>query len=501
MFDSSKFKRILLIKPNYRCNIADFYFFNLNLPPLNLYYIASYLIDLNVEVAILDAKVNNLSYKQIGKKIKKFNPDVVGITVFVTPAINICNDIAKIIKEINPNCIVVFGGRHPTAEPNGTLKVDEVDIVVRGEGEITFRELILKGSPEKISGISYKSNGKIIQNPDRELIKDFGTIRYPARQLTKNNKYNMLSVRIETVETSRGCPYNCKFCSTPRFNKGVWRPRPIEKIITELKMISQDRKIMDILFVDDNITVNIKRIEMLCEKIIECKKNKEINDFKFFAQIRADSVVKSPQMVKKMAEAGFWAVLIGIESVNEETLKDMRKGFTFKTVLKALKILHDKNIIVLGSMIIGINFNATEEEIRKEITFMKKVDIDKLTANILTPFPGTMMLKELEENNLIVSKDWSKYTLLNPVIKTYQLNPIKLQELLFYSFKEYNYLDNRIRLISRIIKTRGIIFILNPIRFFLLVSSVIKMKILLKKFFGRFKEKSSGINLKLKTML
>ncbi|MHA1660841.1 MAG: B12-binding domain-containing radical SAM protein, partial [Promethearchaeota archaeon] len=247
-------KRILLIKPNYRTKGWDYY--NMDFPPINLTYIASYLIDLNLEVKILDAKVNDLNYAQIKKEIKRFNPDLVGVSVFVSAAINISNDIARIVKEINPNCMVVFGGRHPTFEPDETIGVDEVDFLVRGEGELTFRELIIKGSPENIKGISYKSNGKIIHNPERSLMnkKDYANIRIPMRSLTKLNKYKMFTVRLETVETSRGCPFTCKFCTTHIFNNRSWRSRPVERIITELKMISQNRKITDIFFVDDNLT-------------------------------------------------------------------------------------------------------------------------------------------------------------------------------------------------------------------------------------------------------
>lgn len=478
-------RKILLIKPNSRIINTNIHQARFDAPPLNLTYIASYLADLNVEVEILDAKVKNLSYKQIRKKIEKFKPDIVGISVFLSLTINICYDIAKIVKKINPHCIIVFGGRHPTAIPDETLKIDEVDIVVRGEGELTFRELIIKGSPENVEGVSYKSNGKIIHNPDRELIKDLDKIRYPARSLTKNNRYKMFTMRFETVQTSRGCPYSCKFCYTPIFNKGLWRPRSVENIILELKMISQDRKITDIFFIDDNFAANTERIEKLCERIIESKENKEINDFKFIAQTRVDSIVKSPQMVEKMAKAGFFTVFIGIESANEEILKDIRKGFTFKTVLKALKILHEKNIIIIGNVIIGIDLNSTEKDLIKEINLMKKIDVDGLNFTILIPFPGTPILKELEEKNLVITKDWSKYTYLNPVIKTYQLSPKKLQEILFYSFKRYVYLKKGIRSISRIIKTRGLLYIFNPIRNFSAFFTFLKFNIILRKFLKR----------------
>jgi radical SAM superfamily enzyme YgiQ (UPF0313 family) len=219
----------------------------MDFPPINLTYIASYLTDLDVEIEILDAKVKNLNYNQIKKRIKKYNPDLVGISVFVSAALEVSNSIAKIVKEVNSKCIVVYGGRHPTFEIDSTIKFNEVDILVRGEGELTFRELIIKGTPKDIKGISYKSNGQIIHNLDRPLIKNFKDIRFPARKFTKNNKYKMFTVRLETVETSRGCPYTCKFCTTHIFNNKLWRPRPVEKIITELKMISQNKKITELI--------------------------------------------------------------------------------------------------------------------------------------------------------------------------------------------------------------------------------------------------------------
>ena len=478
-----RWKRILLIKPNYRTKGWDYY--NMNFPPINLTYIASYLTDLDIEVKILDAKVKNLSYKQIRKKIFLFKPDLVGITVFVAAAINVCNNIAKIVKKVNPNCTIVFGNQHPTHYPDETLRVDEVDIVVRGEGELTFRELIINGSPENILGVSYKSNGKLIHNPDRPLMskKEYENIRYPARHLTKNNKYSIFTVRLETVETSRGCPFTCKFCTTHIFNKQQWRSRPFRKIITELKAISNNKKITDIFFVDDNLTTNVERIEKLCERIIECKKNKEINDFKFFAQIRVDDIVQAPQMVRKMAGAGFWIICVGIESLHEETLKDMKKALTFNKTLKALKILHENNIIIIGNLIIGYNLNATEEDIIKDIKFAKKLNIDIVDFKILTPFPGTEIRKELEVKNLILSNDWSKYIFITPVIKTYKLSPKKLHALLNYSYREHKDLYNWKGTVSRIIKTRGLFFLLNPIRIIFWIKTLYTIKTIKNTFF------------------
>ena len=249
-------------------------------------------------------------------------------------------------------------------------------------------------------------------------------------------------------------------------------------------MISQNKKVTDIIFVDDNFAADTKRIEKLCERIIECKKNKEINDFKFSAQCRADSIVSNPKMVKKMAEAGFWILCVGIESVSEETLKDMSKVLTFNITLKALKILHDNNIIIIGNIIIGYNLNETEEDIKKIIIFAKKLNIDILDFKILTPLPGTKVRKELEEKKLILSNDWSKYLFITPVIKTYKLSPKKLYSLLNYSYRENKDFLNWKGTASRIIKTRGLLFLLNPIRIIFWIKTFLIIKIIKNSFFG-----------------
>ncbi|MFW9968676.1 MAG: B12-binding domain-containing radical SAM protein [Candidatus Odinarchaeota archaeon] len=469
--------------PNYRMREAN-RFIQRIYPPIGLMYIASYLSDLDVEVKIIDAKIENLDDKRLKNRIKEFNPDIVGISVLVCSSIKICNDIAKMIKNLNKNITVVFGGRQPSMMPEKVLELEEVDIVVRGEGEITFRELIMTGSPENVKGISFKSNNTIINNPERELIKDLSKLRLPVRNLVEKNSYNLLGMKIDTIQTSRGCPHRCTFCTTPISNNGSWRPIHVDSVIKDLKMISKNKKITDIIILDDNFTASTRRIEELCTKIIKCKKNGEMNDFKFYAQIRVDSILKSPQMIKKMSEAGFWSVLIGIESVNDETLKNMQKRITFNQVLKAIQILHIYNISVYGSVIIGFDFDASEEDIIKEIDYMKKLDVDILVLNLLTPYPGTPIYNELEEKGLIVTKDWTDYTPFKSVYRTPKLSSEKLQELLQYAFKQHPYHRNARGFVSRIIKARGINFVFNPKRIISTIFAVLKANLTLKKFFN-----------------
>jgi radical SAM superfamily enzyme YgiQ (UPF0313 family) len=475
---SLNWNKILLIKPNFHSIGWDFY--NMNFPPISLTYIASYLEDLPVEIKILDSKLKNLSHNQIKKRIREYNPDIVGISVFVSAAINECFRIGQSVKEIDHKIPVVFGGRHPTFEVSETLKNEYVDIIVRGEGELTFREMISKGSCEGIKGVSYKKNGRIIHNPDRELMskQEYSNIRLPARHLTNGNKYKMLTVRLETVETSRGCPYSCKFCTTWKINNRTWRSRPIRKIIEELMLISQNKRITDIFLVDDELSANTKRVERLCEQIIYFKDKGLINDFKFFAQIRVDDIVRSPSMVEKMAEAGFWAVFIGIESIDEESLKEMRKQITFEKVLKALKILDKNSILSIGNLIIGVNLHDTREDIIRQIEVMKDTDVDIISFVILTPFPGSDTLEEMDEKSLLISKNWSRYTVMEPVIKTYELSPGDLYELLYLSFRELKYINNARKIVRKARRKRGLRFLLNPFRLISVIKSYMEMRAL-----------------------
>jgi radical SAM superfamily enzyme YgiQ (UPF0313 family) len=453
-------------------------------PPIGLLYLASYLSDLNVEVNIIDAKCHNLSYEELRKKIEAYNPDLVGISVLVSASINVCNGIAKIVKEVKKETTVVFGGRHVTALIEDTLSFKEVDVVVRGEGELTFRELVINGVGRSVKGISYKLDEKIIHNPDRALMKKLDTLRYPARDLIKENKYKLLGMKIETIQTSRGCPHKCRFCTTPISNEGSWRPIPVENIMTDLKRISQNRRITDIIIVDDNFAVSTKRIEELCIEIIEGKKKGELNDFKFYAQIRVDTILRAPKMIKLMREAGFWSVLIGIESVNNDTLKDMKKKISLRDTLKAIKILHNHDIIVYGSMIIGFDLEATEEDIIKEINFMENVDVDIIVLNVLTPYPGTPIFKDLDDKNLIVTKDWEKYVPFKPVIRTSQISSQKLNELMRYAFEKHAYYKRFLGFILRTIATRGISFVLNPFRIMSTFIALLKANITINKYYS-----------------
>lgn len=234
-----KWKKILFLVANYNTTGYDFY--DSAFPPLAFEYLAAYVEDL-AEVKILDSKAAKLNLSQVKKEIENYQPDLVGLTVPVTSAIDTVLQHARIAKSFGSTTVI--GGWHPTLAVEQTLSSPWIDILVRGEGEFTFRELIEKGSPVDINGLSYKMNGKIIHNPDRPFLKNLDELKLPSRHLVKDYKYKIFSVNCDSIETSRGCPQACKFCSTNVVYNQTWRSRSVENIIKELEIISKNKKTM-----------------------------------------------------------------------------------------------------------------------------------------------------------------------------------------------------------------------------------------------------------------
>ena len=471
-----KWKKILLIVANYKTTGYDFY--DSAFPPLALEYLAAYVEDI-VDVCILDTKAANLSLPQTRDKIAEFNPDLVGLTVPVTSAIDTVLSYAKIAKQ--HGCTTIIGGWHPTLAVERTISSPWIDILVRGEGEFTFRELLEKETPEYIKGLSYKSNGKIIHNPDRPFIKDLNELKFPSRHLVKEYEYKIFNMDCDAIETSRGCPQGCRFCSTHVVYKRSWRARSVENVVKELEIISQNKNITDVFFVDDNILVDMKRVGRLCIEIIRRKREGKINKkLKFFFQGRLDSMARYPKITKLMGIAGFWLVLVGVEATDDETLKIIEKGCKLENIKKGIQVLHESGILVMGNVIIGANLEDTIDDVFITIKRTRELDLDLPSFTLLTPFPSTDFYKEIKEKNLLLTEEYSKYNWLNPVIRTPNLSPEALKNLLFLAFFYINYYGggwvHKLSLFYRSTKYRGWNFTFHPIRFYRTLLSYIKWR-------------------------
>lgn len=445
-----KIQKVALVNPNFITkSITD----SFTIPALGLESIAGNILDL-VEVKIVNAKVRNLNTMEIMKEVNEFSPDIVGISCCFTIGINFALKIAKESKK--QGYTVILGGWHPSFDYSEVLEYPFVDVIVRGEGEITFRELIKNRNLEEIKGISYKDNGDIINNDDRLLIKDLNKLPFPARKLrNKKSHFQIFQMPIDVIETSRGCPFKCTFCNIHLFFRGTYRTKSIDRVIQELKIISSQKKGQNVLFVDDNFTANMKRVEKICDLIIE-----EGIKLDFICQSRIDVIKNNPNIIRKMSKAGFWLFFLGIESFNQKSLNGLQKKIEFRDIVEAIKILQDNDIITIGSMLIGSNFDEEERDTDVMIKIVRKLGIDFPLYSVMTPLPGTKFREELIEKNYLVSYNWSDYNFTTAVNRLNKLSKEKLEQLLskayYYGYFKRGWKNTLLRLLKR----KGLKFIL-----------------------------------------
>ena len=394
-------------------------------PPLGLAYLASMVRDEH-DVRIVDSLAEDYNYGDVERIIKKYDPDVVGITS-TTSMIPDAYAIAKIAKRYNENVKIVMGGPHVTFLPERTFQeCPYIDFIVRGEGELTFRELINSlerdGDPSNILGLSINLRDKVRNNPPRPLIKDIDTIPMPSYDLLPMEKYQANGVRFGTVMTSRGCPFNCAFCSSSlQFGKR-WRGHSDSRVIEELKHLHEKYRIREIEFLDDTFTLNKHRAIRIARRIV-----KEGLDISWSASSRVDTFTE--EVAEAMKKSGCHTIYFGIESGSRKTLNFIGKGITPEQSISAVKKAKRHKLRALGSFVIGFP-EETKEDIKKTIKFSKKVGVDFAQFTIATPYPGTRLWKYASAKKLILTFDWRKYTTLDPVMKLKNFTSQQITKLL-----------------------------------------------------------------------
>lgn len=367
--------------------------------PLGLAYIAAYLRQHGFkEVKLIDANILKLNDDELKNAVNDFSPDVVGVGC-LTPTIFNALNVVRIVKEIKKSVYTVFGGAHASAVPEEVLEDKNVDIVVRGEGEETMLALVKAISDKKplstVRGISYKNGSNaIIANPDRPLIKDLDSISFPAWDLLPMDKYYLPATRkgvlgkSATVLTSRGCPFNCIFCSKAVFGRTI-RYRSPENIINEVEILKNKYNVREILFVDDTISLDKDRMIELCKLMID--KNLGIS---WECHSRVDAV--TDDLLKYMKQAGCRGIAFGIESGSPKMLENIDKRITLEQAMNAIKLCRKHKITSLCSFMFG-NPGETKDTAKKTIDFAKKLDPDFANFFALVPLPGSRVFKIARE--------------------------------------------------------------------------------------------------------
>jgi len=406
--------------------------------PLNLISLAAMVPDHDAE--LYDFKMDKYREKHFRSMLNE--TDVVAITS-LTPQIDHALEVAKMAKK--QGCITILGGYHSTLDPDQVISQEQVDFVIRGEGEHTFQELI--NSIEKdyglqelkaIDGLSHKThNGKIIHNQERELECNLDNFPLPMRELLGNRKYAGLGALTAPVETSRGCPHNCKFCCIIKMwrnsdGKVIYRTKSVKRVMKEIYNV--DWKNDFIFFVDDNFTIKLKRTNQILDAIIRSGVQHKIH---FACQSRVDVLYRNPVLIDKLDKAGFRQIFLGIESVHQQSLDAMNKKNTTPEMVKyVVQSLRDRGISIFGGLIIGFP-GETKRMVRQNIQYAKDMKLDVVQFTPITAFPGTPFYEEMKEKGMISTKNYSNYDLFHTMMGTDELTSQEIYELVAEAYNAF----------------------------------------------------------------
>ena len=395
--------KILLIQPPFNSNLIGGGILYMN-EPLALEAIGAVVPEHKVK--LLDMRVD----QNLEHELSNFQPDIVGITAYTTD-VYVANDILKKVKNHNKDILTVVGGHHASLLPEDFYK-EFVDVIVVGEGQYTFRELVYayeeNRSFESVDGLILNIEGIARPTLRRKLENNLDKFPFPDRNLTKEyrNCYFRASWRpVATVITSRGCPYRCNFCSVWKLQDGKYRTRSPENVLEEILTIEEDY----ISISDDNFLQDIPRATKIYELI---KKSGMKKKFKVVG--RTDVVAKNPDIIEKWKEIGLDMVVLGLESIRDEELKWLNKKTTVKTNEEAINVLNKNNIKVIGQFIIHPEY--TYDDFEALFEYIQKTNISHPLFTILTPLPRTELYYQKEGQ--LLTRNYEMFDLAHCVLPT-----------------------------------------------------------------------------------
>ncbi|MFQ6068650.1 MAG: B12-binding domain-containing radical SAM protein [Candidatus Bathyarchaeia archaeon] len=415
-------------------------------PPLGILELAAYLEsrDKNVEIEVVDCQARQFDWKKLERYIESSSPDIVAPSALATCNAYTVLRTAETAKKVNPNIKTVVGGQHFTATAQEALKTySEIDIIIRGEGEQTFAELVQElkkkePSISKIKGISFRQEDKIVHNPPRPLIENLDDLPFPGYHFVKDymNKYHFAMMagakKYALIEGSRGCPHKCTFCSQWKHWRSTWRIKSAKRIADEFEYCYNEFGSSFLWLTDDNFGLG-KHASALCDEII----NRGIaDDIMWFMQVRCDDIIKHKHVLPKMRKAGNRWMLMGIESGNVATLKSFNKRISPKDAAQAIKLLKENGIFAQATLIIGER-KESAESIAKLREFINHIDPDLAIFMVLTPFPGTELYETAKQNGWIEDTNWSHYDMAHAIMPTETLSRKEVQEELYQCYRSF----------------------------------------------------------------
>ncbi|MHA1265479.1 MAG: B12-binding domain-containing radical SAM protein [Candidatus Helarchaeota archaeon] len=432
--------RVLLINPATR-EYGDGLFVQAQ-APLGLLSLASVLREAGHEVRIFDHNIES----KATQKYLKFNPELIGFTAFTGPMIRDGLRLAELFKQ-HLDAPIIWGGVHASLLPLQTVQDPRVDMCVVGEGEETIVELAEAIERNKdlgeVRGLVWKKNkngtSKIVRNPPRPFISDLNSLPLPAWDLIDPKHYQATSLgiiksstSIFSIQSSRGCPYQCRFCYNTIFNKRMWRCKSAERVLEEIAYLKELFRVRHLNFRDDNFVINKKRVAQICKGL-----HKENLDVNFAIDCRVDLLTH--QLTKHLKLGGCDQIFFGIESGTPRILEFIKKGITLSQAMNAIKRCKQYGIWSSGSFIIGFP-TETLEEVLQTKKFIFKLRPDSILFKIFVPYPGSFLYDYVVKEGLFTPpqrlQDWG-FSWSNVSYKLSQVPPYLLNQIIRKTMASY----------------------------------------------------------------
>lgn len=362
-------------------------------PPIGLGYLATTAQNLGHNVRLIDSEANGLSLEQSVDSALSESPDLIGINL-ITPTINLSKQIVKGIKQKSPETKIITGGTHATINPEQSLTlIPETDILVRGEGEITLKELLNNNlNPRGINGTSYFSGNQIIHNPEREKIEDLDSLPFIDRDFFAKDPYQENGNLKSVIMGSRGCPYTCTFCSAPLTSGRKIRTRSVENIVDEMEMLKDKYNINSVHFLDNDFIYNKDRVLHLAEEI-----QKRDLGIKWRALARTDITAKfGKEFLQKINQAGCYQLVFGIESGSQRILDLIKKGTTPEQARQAIQYCKSAGIKTKAYYMFGFP-TETLPEMNQTLNLARELNTDTACFVLVKAYPGTEMYNSLRK--------------------------------------------------------------------------------------------------------
>jgi len=388
-------------------------------------------LDPHHDVAVADLiLVQRRVRDTVERLVRERAPEVVGLSI-MTFQRRTAKRVIALIRDLQPEVRVVVGGYDPSLATDVYEHPSwGVDFIVRGEGDITFRELVRaleRGEePAAVAGLSYRKSGTFVRNPDRPVSRLSGEdVRPPRRGARVLQGYTFLGRPIDVVETSRGCTYDCSFCSIIEMRGRNFHTWSLDRVLDDIAD-ARGRGARAIFIVDDNITIDVERFEAICRGIVA----RGLQDVDYLVQGMTSAIANhGERLAPLMKAAGFRYVFLGIENILEGDLQFLRAGAKNQrreqgraagnATMRAIDVLHQHGMYVVGGLIVG-NPEDTQESIEANLAFAR-AEIDWPYIQHPTPYPGTPMTKDFRARGLVVNENVEEYDGTTAVVRSEHL--------------------------------------------------------------------------------